>query len=98
MMTATGVTVLAAALAATGSDLAPWLIGAGIVIVLGAAALIIGQVVRSRRAGAAQADAAASLADAASGAATGSGTGAGDDKDAGAAGSGTDPISPDDPR
>jgi uncharacterized membrane protein len=41
--------LVSAALADTGSDVAPWLIGAGVVIVLGAVALIVGRVVRSRR-------------------------------------------------
>jgi len=87
--------VEAAALAATGSDVAPWLIGAGIVIVLGAIALIVGQVVRSRRAAAAQADAAAALAEAASPGAAAPGQ---TPPSEGSGASGTDPISPDEPR
>jgi hypothetical protein len=80
----------ASTLAATGSDIAPWLIGAGIVIVLGALAFIIGQVMRSRGGATPPMDAAAGPAAAAAESDELSSPPAGEQ--------GTDPISPDDPR
>lgn len=44
------VTVLFGGLAATGSDVTPWLLVAGIIVLLGVIALVIAGVVRSRRA------------------------------------------------
>ncbi|GAB3801711.1 hypothetical protein GCM10028798_17870 [Humibacter antri] len=51
-------------LAATGSDVTPWLIVAGIIVLLGVIALIIAGIVRSRRAERQVEDAAAAVADA----------------------------------
>lgn len=85
----------AASLAATGSDIAPWLIGAGVVIVLGALALILSQVVRSRRGVTPPPNAPAGPA-AAGPAAAGSETDGPAAPDAGD--QGTDPISPEDVR
>jgi LPXTG-motif cell wall-anchored protein len=80
---------VSAALAETGSDVAPWLIGAGVVIVLGAIALIAGRIVRSRRAVAPVDPTSAAAAEASD---------AADAADAGSTGGARGPISPDDPR
>ena len=61
---AVGVTEHFGGLAATGSNVTPWLIVAGIIVLLGVIALIIAGVVRSRRAERQVEDAAEAVADA----------------------------------
>lgn len=78
-------------LAETGSNVLPWLIGAGVIIVLGAIALAIGQVVRSRRAVVVARDDAEPAEGQTGGAAAGDG-----EADAGPDGEAGPTISPDD--
>lgn len=59
-----GVTERMSGIAATGSDVTPWLVVAGIIVLLGVIALIVAGIVRSRRAEKQVEDAAESVADA----------------------------------
>jgi len=79
-------------LADTGSNILPWLIIAGVIVVLGIVALVVSSVVRGRRAAGRVEDAAA--AEAVAGSTTGAPETPVEPDTSGEAG----PISPDDPR